>query len=79
MLGITENGATPVFIEPDEFYNMDASKIEEAITEKTKVILAALAFILLRILEHLEMAGHWLRIIQNLQNGCGCCGIMAAR
>lgn len=29
VMGITINGATPVFVEPDEFFNMDASKIEE--------------------------------------------------
>ena len=39
VLGITENGATPVFIEPDEFYCMDASLLEQHITEKTKAIL----------------------------------------
>lgn len=39
VLGITENEATPVFIEPDEFYNIDANKIEAAITDKTKAIL----------------------------------------
>lgn len=38
VMGITKNGATPIFIEPDRFYNMDASKLEEAITEKTKAI-----------------------------------------
>ena len=39
VLGITENGATPVFVEPDAYYNMDADKIEAAITEKTKAIM----------------------------------------
>ncbi|MBV1756283.1 MAG: DegT/DnrJ/EryC1/StrS family aminotransferase, partial [Dethiosulfatibacter sp.] len=39
ILGITENGATPVFVEPDEYYNLDALKIEEKITSKTKAIL----------------------------------------
>lgn len=39
VMGITINGATPIFVEPDEFYNLDASKIEEKITEKTKAIL----------------------------------------
>lgn len=39
ILGITENDATPIFVEPDEFYNLDSSKIEEAITEKTKAIM----------------------------------------
>lgn len=39
VMGVTINGATPVFVEPDEFYNIDASKIEEAVTEKTKAVL----------------------------------------
>lgn len=39
VMGITINGATPVFVEPDEYNNIDASKIEEKITDKTKAIL----------------------------------------
>lgn len=39
VMGITMNGATPVFVEPDEYYNIDASKIEEKITDNTKAIL----------------------------------------
>jgi dTDP-4-amino-4,6-dideoxygalactose transaminase len=39
VMGITINGATPVFVEPDEFFNIDTSKIEEKITERTKAIL----------------------------------------
>ena len=39
VLGITENHATPVFVEPDEFYNIDVEKIEEKITPRTKAIL----------------------------------------
>lgn len=39
VMGITINNATPVFVEPDQFYNLDATKIEEKITEKTKAIL----------------------------------------
>lgn len=40
VMGITMNGATPVFVEPDEYDNLDADKIEEKITENTKAILA---------------------------------------
>ncbi len=40
VMGITINGATPVFVEPDEYDNIDADKIEKAITDKTKAILA---------------------------------------
>ena len=39
VLGITENGATPIFVEPDEYYNLDPNKIEASITLKTKAIL----------------------------------------
>lgn len=39
VMGITMNGATPIFVEPDEFYTIDTSKIEEKITDKTKAIL----------------------------------------
>lgn len=39
VLGITENGAVPVFVEPDEYFNMDADQIEQAITERTRAIM----------------------------------------
>lgn len=39
VLGITENGAKPIFVEPDEYHNIDVEKIEEKITEKTKAIM----------------------------------------
>lgn len=39
VMGITINGATPVFIEPDEYYNIDAACIEKKITNRTKAIL----------------------------------------
>ncbi|MGL4866436.1 MAG: DegT/DnrJ/EryC1/StrS family aminotransferase [Cetobacterium sp.] len=38
VMGITMNGALPVFVEPDEYFNIDVEKIELAITEKTKAI-----------------------------------------
>lgn len=39
VMGITGNGAMPVFVEPDGYYNIDVQKIEEKITEKTKAIM----------------------------------------
>ena len=39
VIGVTENGATPVFVDADEHMEIDADKIEEKITEKTKAIL----------------------------------------
>ena len=39
VMGITMSGATPIFVEPDEYYNLDPTKIEATITPKTKAIL----------------------------------------
>lgn len=39
VMGITMNDATPVFVEPDKYNNIDVSKIEEKITDKTRAIL----------------------------------------
>lgn len=39
VMGITKAGATPVFVEPDAYDNLDAEKIEAAITPRTKAIM----------------------------------------
>jgi len=39
VMGITINGATPVFVEPNMFYNMDTQQLESYITDKVKAIL----------------------------------------
>lgn len=39
VMGITINDATPVFVEPDDYYNIDVNRIEEKITKHTKAIL----------------------------------------
>ena len=39
VLGITANGAAPIFVEPNEFFNMDENEIESKITKKTKAII----------------------------------------
>lgn len=39
VMGITINGATPIFVEPDKYHCIDVDKIEEKITDKTKAIL----------------------------------------
>lgn len=39
VLGITANGATPIFVEPNEYHNMDENDIEHRITNKTKAII----------------------------------------
>lgn len=40
VMSITMNGAVPKFVEPNQYYNIDVSRIEEQITEKTKAIMA---------------------------------------
>ena len=39
VLAVTANGATPVFVEPDEYYNLDTARIEAAVTERTRAIM----------------------------------------
>ena len=39
ILGVIHCGAIPVFVEPDEYYQLDATKIKAAITDKTKAVL----------------------------------------
>lgn len=39
VMGITENGATPVFVEPNPYYNIDVEQIERKITTHTKAIM----------------------------------------
>lgn len=39
VMAITRNGAVPVFVEPDNYYNIDAEKLKERITSKTRAIL----------------------------------------
>lgn len=39
VMGITINGAKPVFIEPDIYYQIDVDRIEEKITPRTKAVM----------------------------------------
>lgn len=39
VLGVTENGAMPIYVDCDAFHTLDANKIEAAITDRTKAIL----------------------------------------
>lgn len=39
VMGITINGATPVFAEPDEYFLLDPDSIEKLITPRTKAVL----------------------------------------
>lgn len=39
VLGVSLNQATPVFVDADQYHNIDPQKIEQAITNKTKAVL----------------------------------------
>ena len=39
VLGITANGASPIFVEPNAFYNLDDTNLESKITKNTKAII----------------------------------------
>lgn len=39
VMGITINGATPVFVEPDEYFGINVKDLEGKITDRTKAIL----------------------------------------
>lgn len=39
VLGVTENGASPVFVDCNKWYQIDETQIEAAITERTKAVL----------------------------------------
>lgn len=69
------NGATPVFVEPDEFYNIDASKIEEKITERTKAILVVHLYGQASNMKPImEIAGKYnLRVVEDCAQSHGAC------
>lgn len=39
VLAVTENGATPVFVEPDAYYNLDAERLAAAVTPRTRAVM----------------------------------------
>lgn len=39
VMGITINGATPVFVEPNEYHQIDETKLEAALTPNTKAVM----------------------------------------
>lgn len=75
VMGITMNGATPIFVEPDEHFGMDVDKIEEKITDKTKAILVThlygMASRMDRIVDICKR--HGLRLVEDCAQSHGAC------
>lgn len=73
VMGITINGATPIFVDPDRYDNIDAEKIEAAITPRTKAILAVHLFgqacDMTRIMQIAEK--HHLRVVEDCAQSHG--------
>lgn len=75
VMGISINGATPVMVEPDKYYNIDADKIEEKITEKTKAILVVHLYgQASRMSKIMELAGKYhLKVVEDCAQSHGAC------
>ena len=71
VMGATINGAFPVFVEPDEHHQIDVSKIEAAITPKTKAIMVVHLYGLIcdmdKVLEICKK--HGLKLIEDCAQG----------
>lgn len=75
VMGVTINGAAPVFVEPDMYYNMDTSLIEEKITERTKAILVTHLYGQASHMDEImRIAGkHHLKVVEDCAQSHGAC------
>ena len=75
VLGITENKAVPVFIEPDEYFNMDAEQIEQAITPRTKAVMVTHLYGQASNMERIAQIAekHQLALIEDCAQSHGAC------
>lgn len=75
VMGITMNDATPVFVEPDEYFALDTSRIEEKITENTKAILVVHLYGMATNMEPIVALckKHNLRLVEDCAQSHGAC------
>lgn len=75
VMGITMNGATPVFCEPDDYFGIDPAKIEELITDKTKAILVTHLYgMASRMKEIVEICSKYnLKLVEDCAQSHGAC------
>lgn len=75
VMGVTINGATPVFVEPDEHFGMDPNKIEELITDKTKAILVTHLYGMASRMDEIMAIckKHDLRLVEDCAQSHGAC------
>lgn len=75
VMGITMNGATPVFIEPDEHFGMDPEKIEGLITRRTKAVLVTHLYGMASRMDRIVgiCKKHGLRLVEDCAQSHGAC------
>lgn len=75
VMGITINGATPVFVEPDEHFGMNVEEIEEKITDRTKAILVTHLYGMASRMDKIVSIckTHSLRLVEDCAQSHGAC------
>ena len=75
VMGITINGATPVFCEPDTHFGMDPEKIEQLITDKTKAVLVTHLYGMASRMDEIVAIcrKHGLKLIEDCAQSHGAC------
>ena len=75
VMGITINGATPVFAEPDSHFGMDPEKIEELITVRTKAVLVTHLYGMASKMDQIVeiCRKHNLRLVEDCAQSHGAC------
>ncbi len=75
VMGVTMNGATPVFTEPDVHFGMDPEKIEDLITDKTKAILVTHLYGMASRMDEIVAIckKHNLRLVEDCAQSHGAC------
>ena len=75
VMGITINGATPIFVEPDEHFGMDPELIEEKITDRTKAVLVTHLYGMASKMDEITAIckKHGLKLVEDCAQSHGAC------
>lgn len=75
VMGITMNGATPIFVEPDEHFGMDPEKVEALITDRTKAVLVTHLYGMASRMDEIVAIckNHKLRLVEDCAQSHGAC------
>lgn len=75
VMGITMNGATPIFVEPDKHFGMDPEKVEALITDRTKAVLVTHLYGMASRMDEIVAIckKHNLRLVEDCAQSHGAC------